>query len=202
MKDVPATRRLSSDRLSRPRRLALMIGVGLLLIFLLSRWGIVETLELATYDLRFQLRGERPAEAPIVIVAINDESFNILNQNLRTWPRAEYARLIDAIAAGDPAVIGVDVAWTHSGADPDGDEALARSLKRAAPVLLAGLMEHQEGMGYEYDRYAAPIEALAEAAAGVGLVNVALDADGVVRRVVLHWFHNDVWHPAFGYARP
>lgn len=185
---------------SRTQRLAVMVGIGLLFAYLLSRLGIVETLELATYDLCFRLRGERPADAPVVIVAINDESFNVLNQNLRTWPRAEYARLVDAIAAGGPAVIGVDVAWTHAGTDTGGDEVLARSLTQAGQVILAGLIEHQEGAGYEYDRYAAPVETLVEAAAGVGLANVALDADGVVRRVILHRLHNDVWHPAFGYA--
>jgi adenylate cyclase len=197
---VVSTRPLPSGRLSRPRRLALMAGVGLILAYLLSWLGILERLELATYDLRFRLRGERPADAPVVIVAINDESFNALNQNLRTWPRAEYARLIDAIATGGPAVIGVDVAWTHIGADVGGDEALARTLRQAGPVVLAGAMDHQEGVGYEYDRYAPPIEPLVDAAADVGLSNVVLDVDGVVRRVVLRWFHNDVYHPAFGYA--
>jgi adenylate cyclase len=200
MQDTFTARRLSSDSLSRPQRLAIMVGIGLLFAYLLSRLGLVETLELATYDLCFRLRGERPADAPIVIVAINDESFNVLNQNLRTWPRAEYARLIEAISAGGPAVIGVDVAWTHAGTDPGGDEVLAHSLKQAGRVILASLIEHQEGAGYGYDRYAAPVEALAETAAGVGLANVALDADGVVRRVVLHRLHNDVWHPAFGYT--
>ena len=200
MQDAYAPHRLSSGRLPRLQRLAVMVGVGLLLAYLLSWSGIVQTLELATYDLFFRLRGERPADVPIVIVAINDESFNVLNQNLRTWPRAEYARLVDTIAAGGPAVIGVDVAWTHAGTDAGGDEVLAHSLKQAGQVILAGLIEHQEGVGYEYDRYAGPVEALVEAAAGVGLANVALDADGVVRRVVLHRLHNDVWHPAFGYA--
>jgi adenylate cyclase len=146
------------------------------------------------------LRGGRPADAPVVIVAINDESFNVLNQNLRTWPREEYARLIDAIAAAGPSVIGVDVAWTYPGNSAAGDEKLAQSLRRADAAILAGLIEHQEGVGYAYDRYAAPVADLAEAAAGVGLVNVALDADGVVRRVLLQRRHNDVWYPAFGYA--
>jgi adenylate cyclase len=200
MQDDLATQRPSSDGLSPPRRLALMAGVGLLIVLLLSQLGILDTLELAIYDLCFSLRGSRPADVPIVIVAINDESFNVLNQNIRTWPRKEYARLIDAIAAGEPAVIGVDVAWTHPGTDANGDALLAQSLKRAGPVILAGLIEHQEGAGYEYDRYDAPLKILAEAATGIGLVNVALDADGVVRRVHLHQLHSEVWYPAFGYA--
>jgi adenylate cyclase len=200
MQDTLTTRCLSSERLSRPQRLAIMVGIGLLFAYLLSWSGIVQTLELATYDLCFRLRGERPADTPIVIVAINDESFNVLNQNLRTWPRAEYARLVDAIAAGGPAVIGVDVAWTHAGTDAGGDQVLAHSLKQTGQVILASVIEHQEGAGYEFYQYVPPIEVLAEAADGVGLANVALDVDGVVRRVVIHRLHNDVWHPAFGYA--
>jgi adenylate cyclase len=182
------------------QRLALMVAVGLVLAVLLGQLGIVERLELAVYDLAFRVRGERPADAPVVIVAINDESFTILDQNIRTWPRAEYARLIDRIVAGGPAVIAVDIAWAHPGTDEGGDEVLAQSLEQASPVILAGLIEHQEGEGYEYDRYAPPVKVLAEAADGVGLVNVALDADGVVRRVLLNRLYNDVYHPSFGYA--
>lgn len=200
MKDVTDLYRISLKRLSRLRHLAVMVGVAFALVYLVDRSGVIETLDWATYDLSFRLRGERAADAPVVIVAINDESFNILGQNLRTWSRAEYARLVEAISAGNPAVIGVDVAWTHPGADVGGDDALARSLKQGGPVILAGFMEHQENTGYAYDRYAPPIESLVKAAAGIGLANVALDADGVVRRVALRTFHNDAWYPTFGYA--
>jgi adenylate cyclase len=200
MKDVINLYRVSLKRLPRLRRLAVMAGIAFCLVYLVDRSGVVETLDWATYDLSFRLRGERAADAPVVIVAINDESFNVLGQNLRTWSRAEYARLVEAISAGDPAVIGVDVAWTHSGAGAGGDAALVRSLEQGTPVILAGLMEHQENAGYAYDRYASPIASLVKAAAGVGLANVALDADGVVRRVALHTLHNDAWYPAFGYA--
>jgi adenylate cyclase len=180
-------------------RAALIVGGGLFLALFLGQLGLAERIELATYDLRFRVRGERPADAPVVIVAINDESFAALDRNLRTWPRGEYARLIEAIAAGDPAIIAVDLAWTHAGADPGGDEALSRSLRSASPTILAGVIEHQEGSGYAYDRYVAPVEILAEAAAGVGLVNVATDVDGVLRRVALHRLHDERWLPALGY---
>jgi len=198
MQDAYAPHRLSAGRLPRLQRLAVMVGIGLLLAYLLTWSGIVQTLELATYDLRLWLRGPRLPPPSIVIVAINDESFKALNQNIRTWPRTDYARLIDAIAAGGPTVIGVDVAWTHDSTEPD-DEALARSLRQAGNVVLASLIEHQEGAKYKLDRYAAPIVSLAQAASGVGLVNLPRDNDGVVRRATLWRFYNDAWYPAFGY---
>lgn len=187
---------LFSIRLTRPWRLAVMVGVGLLFAYLLSWSGIIQTLELATYDLRLWLRGPRRPPPSIVVVAINDESFNAFRQNIRTWDRTQYARLIDLIAAGQPAVIGLDVAWIHSGAGP-ADEALARSLRRAGNAVLASMIEHQAGAGYEYTRYAAPIDPLAQAAAGVGVVNLPRDNDGVVRQAALWWQHNEAWYPAF-----
>ncbi len=176
-----------------------MVGIGLCLICLLGWSGVAQTLELATYDLRLWMRGLRLPHPSVIIVAINDESFNVLGQNIRTWRRNSYARLIDAIAAGRPAVIGVDVAWIHASAEPGDDQFLADSLRRAGNVVLASLIEHQAGRGYEYDRYAASIAPLAQAASGMGLVNLPRDNDGVVRRVALWRFHNDVWYPAFGY---
>jgi adenylate cyclase len=176
-----------------------MVGTGLFVLYLLSWAGVIETLELATYDLRLWLRGPRLPCSQIVIVAIDDESFNALNQNIRSWRRTDYARLVDAIAAGRPAVIGLDVAWIHASPQPDDDTVLANALYRAGDVVLASLIEHQEGAAYEYDRYAAPIAPLAQAASGVGLVNLPRDNDGVVRRVPFWWFHDDSWHPAFGY---
>ncbi len=221
MRRASANPRSSSAGLSRPLRVVLMAGSGLLLFLLLYLLGVVERLELLTYDLRFRARGERPADAPIVIVAIDDESFAALDQNVRTWPRAEYARLIDAIAAGSPAVIGVDVAWASPGTDAGGDEVLARSLELANPVILAGLIEVREQrpqtttlqsqepttepqvseIAGSSQKYVGPVKTLAEAAAGVGVTNLVRQADGVIRRATLRYdlFHEE-GDPAFGYA--
>jgi len=115
---------------ARLGRIALLAGTVLLLAALATLSGLTEVLELITYDLRFQLRGPRSVDAPIIIVAIDDESFEQLQQNVRSWPRSEYARLIAAIAAGHPAVIGVDIVFDTPGRDPGGDEALAEVLHR------------------------------------------------------------------------
>jgi adenylate cyclase len=172
---------------------------GLLLVVVLAGSGLAQTVEWFTYDLRLSLRGPRPPHPAIVIVAINDESFEFLNQNVRTWRRAQYAHLIDAIAAARPAAIGMDVAWVQASPEPGDDDALAASLRRAGNVVVSSVMEYQAGAGYAYQRYAPPAPSLAEAAAGVGVVNLPRDNDGVVRRAALAWFHNDAWYPAFAY---
>jgi len=83
--DIDSSRRLSSGGLSRLQRLAVMVGAGLFFVYLFGWSGVAQTLELATYDLRLWLRGPRPPHPSVILVAINDESFNVLDKNIRTW---------------------------------------------------------------------------------------------------------------------
>ena len=189
----------SAQRSVRLRRIALLTGAILLVAVLAARSGLTEILELTTYDLRFQLRGPRPSAAPLVIVAIDDESFEQLQQNVRSWPRADYARLIAAIAAGNPAVIGVDIVFDTPGRDPGGDEALAEVLRQAGNVVLASHLSVQQGHGYTDVTYSPPVSSLSQAAASTGLANVQLDCDATARRVILQQYFLDEWRPALSF---
>ncbi len=188
-----------TDSTARLGRMALLSLAVCLIAALASVSGLTEVLELTTYDLRFQLRGPRPTDVPIVIVAIDDESFEQLQQNVRSWPRAEYARLIAAIAAGHPAVIGVDVVFDTPGRDPGGDEALAETLRQAGKVVLSSHLSVQQGRGYTDVTYSPPVPLLEEAAAATGLANVQLDRDAVARRVPLQQYFLDEWRPALSF---
>ncbi|MDY7039869.1 MAG: adenylate/guanylate cyclase domain-containing protein [Chloroflexota bacterium] len=184
---------------ARMGRIVLLSGIVLLVAFLAARSGLIEILELATYDLRFQLRGPRAPKTPIVIVAIDDESFEQLQQNVRSWPRADYARLISAIAAGNPAVIGVDIVFDTPGRDPGGDEALAEALRRAGNAVLSSHLSVQRGPGYTDATYSPPVPILAQAAAATGLANVQLDRDATARRVLIQRHFLEEWRPALSF---
>lgn len=188
-----------AHRGARLGRIALLAGAILLVAVLAALSGLTEILELTTYDLRFQLRGPRPSNLPIVIVAIDDESFEQLQQNVRSWPRAEYARLISAIAAGNPAVIGVDIVFDTPGRDPGGDEALAEVLRQAGNVVLAGHLSVQQGRGYTDVTYSPPVSPLAQAAASTGLANIQFDRDATARRLLLQQYFLDEWRPALSF---
>lgn len=184
---------------ARLGRIALLAGTVLLLAALATLSGLTEVLELITYDLRFQLRGPRSVDAPIIIVAIDDESFEQLQQNVRSWPRSEYARLIAAIAAGHPAVIGVDIVFDTPGRDPGGDEALAEVLRQAGNVVLASHLSVQQGHSYTDVTYSPPVTSLAQAAASTGLANVQIDRDATARRVLLQQYFLNEWRPALSF---
>jgi len=188
-----------AQRGARLGRIALLSGAVLLVVALAVGSGLTEMLELTTYDLRFQVRGARSSDVPIVIVAIDDESFEQLQQNVRSWPRADYARLISAIAAGNPAVIGIDIVFDTPGRDPGGDEALAEVLRQAGNVVLAGYLSVQQGRGYTDMTYSPPVLPLAQAAASTGLANIQLDRDATARRVLLQQYFLDEWRPALSF---
>src|SRR5882724_10120966 len=70
--------------------------------------GLLERFELAAFDRLFEFRGARPPTAPIVIVSMDESTFVEIGEQW-PFPRAMHAKLLDAIAAGHPLDIGVDV---------------------------------------------------------------------------------------------
>lgn len=126
-------------------------------VLVLSTLDVAQGLRVATFDLWQRVFPRERASAPAVIVAIDEASLAAHGQ--WPWPRTLMAALIEQVAAGRPAAIGVDVLF----AEPDrlspeqlapmvagGDAALARRLASlpshdaqlaraigAAPVVLA-----------------------------------------------------------------
>src|SRR5689334_9637990 len=81
---------------------------------------------LARYAQDWLMRARGPLAPPedIVLVVIDDASIARLGRF--PWPRPVVARAIDAIAAGQPKVIALDVLYSDP-SDDAGDAALARS---------------------------------------------------------------------------
>ncbi len=100
-----------------------IVVVGLVLVALLTalaaldrlgdRLQPVENLERLTLDLRFKLRGGTTPGDAVAIVAIDDATLTGYPRLLER--RAAFAGLVDAVAAAEPAVIGIDAVL----ADPE-----------------------------------------------------------------------------------
>lgn len=162
--------------------MALTRGPVLALLVLAAGWlGLFETPELKALDSLFALRGGRDGAAPIVIVSIGEDSFDELNLAW-PWPRALQGEIVERIAAGRPAAIGIDVAFPEpSGRGPDDDEQLAESIGRAKRVVLAAALSTVEDATYRKEDLNPPIPLLRDRAAGYGPVNFRFDADAFVR---------------------
>ncbi len=70
--------------------------------------GLLDGLELNAVNLAFQLRGPEPAGSPVVIVAIDEDTF--ANTGLQwPWPRTYFAQLLDRLRAGGARLVAFDV---------------------------------------------------------------------------------------------
>ena len=93
--------------------LGLAIGITATMVFL--AWlGVspLVRLESASLDLRFKVRGERPAGSEIVLVAIDEKSLKEVGR--WPWSRDQQARLVEAIGADGAKVIGLDVIYAEA----------------------------------------------------------------------------------------
>ncbi len=93
----------------------------------------LESLELGTRDTLMRVRGIRPTSGNIVIVAIDDTSFQWTKYEW-PWPRAYLAQIVNAVNQGGARVVGLDILLTEAGKDPGGDEALAQALSQSSIV--------------------------------------------------------------------
>jgi adenylate cyclase len=89
-----------------PLAIALIIGLGVSMLRI-GGCRSLDLLDLRALDYRLLQRGPQPASDQVVIVAIDKNSLKEVGR--WPWSRAVMAHLIERIAAGNPAVIGVDV---------------------------------------------------------------------------------------------
>src|SRR5262249_51965281 len=211
----------------REAALAIAIALSVHLGLSLPQFSLVRGLETASLDLRFRLRGAKPAEPQTVVVLVDDRSLDVLGRP--PLSRRVYAQAVEALdragakltvfdllfaepeqpipaglreAARTDAALGE--ALTRFTVD-DPDSALAAAIKNSGKVLLPlafsfkgqeqdepplladhvyqRLDQSQEEPVFPLQPHGVlmPVPILAEAAAGLGHVNLAFDRDGAPR---------------------
>ena len=165
---------------------AALFVVALVLVGPLERW------EYLWFDQLFELRGARPPTAPIVIVTIDESSFQELGLQW-PFPRALHGQLIDRIRADRPLVIGLDIIFdSDSMFGPKDDEVLGAAVSRAGNVVLglAGAQDDQplvsvggKVLGAKREVSNMPLPVIRKGAAAVAPLTVVPDPDSHVRRI-------------------
>ncbi len=197
------------------RPLRWVLPAVLLLLAVCLQWqapGWTDKLEAWTVDARFQLRGAEQPGQPVMIVALDEASFQMLGdlngENIRTWPRARWADLVNKLAVGRPRLIVLDVVFDTPGWDAGGDQALAEAIQAARAngtvVVLAANMTQAvsggAGVATAGLTYSPPIDILAAAASASGIATLPVDADDAVRRTTLLYPFADATLPSLGLA--
>lgn len=115
----------------------------------------------------------------IVIVAIDDSSIEQLGH--WPWRRERHAQLLEHLS--EARQVGFDIVFSQPNADfPEDDTLLADAIARHGRVVLPGIIVKDPVGGLTLQK---PLPALADAAAGLGYINVYPQSDGTVRSLTL-----------------
>jgi adenylate cyclase len=121
-------------QLLKRREAGLAVAIAAVLLLACGLMGnstILRTLETASFDLRFRVRGAMPPDPAIAIVLIDDRSLSLLGR----WPlsRHLYARAIHRLTAARAKVVVFDLMFPESEA-----AVLPFAMRRAAGIAGAG----------------------------------------------------------------
>ena len=138
-----------------------------------------QSLERRGFDTLTTLTAPGESTQPIVLVAINEESFEALKLRW-PWPRSVHAQLLDRLAQGGAAVVAFDVLLADE-SDAKEDQAFADSIRRAGNVVLAADFTYAETQSTRLWKRTEPLALFTDAGAVSGLATVPLDGDQFVR---------------------
>ena len=195
-------KKTSRTRLS-PQTWLLLGTVFLLLvseILSATRWSSpLDRIELAMRDTLMRLRGTQPPNDQIVIVAIDDASFNWTGYQW-PWPRAYLARIVDQLNQDGARLVGLDVMLFEPGYDAGGDEALAAALGRSQQAVSVAQIFRDDTQNMVTLK--PPLPMYQSVLDGIGITGVTLDNDAIDRSLQAYdTYGSDVYyHWAFEVA--
>lgn len=159
--------------------------VILAVVKLLMLVGFFAKIEHLAQDNLFRLRGAQDLSDQIVIVGIDDETFNALDERY-PFPREYYAKLIDNLTLAGAKLIVFDLEFTES-TDNFDDELLAQTAAKHQNVIFAGKIIETSGRD-THQQLLTPVYPIMLHNLSWGVVNLGTDEDGVMRRYSL--FHD------------
>ena len=161
-------------------------ALALLLVWAASFSRTWHVLEFKTFDALTALTAPQRTALPVVILAIDEPSFQQLQQ---AWPfpRSLHAALLQRLHADGAAAVGLDVVFADPTSEAE-DAALARAIADAGsgatpmPVVLAATREKIDNGNATLWTDVLPLQRLLDAGADAGDAGVEPDDDFVVRR--------------------
>jgi adenylate cyclase len=167
-----------------------LVGFLLGLVATLIHLGVMLTsfgdrLELKSFDFWTLLRGSKAPPEDVVIIAMNEASYQNLDIPLnQAWPRAVHAKLLQRLSKADVRGVIFDVLFVDPGLDKKVDQTLASAIG-SLPVVLGAdslIRDYSSGSGsFKMEEVLLPYDPFKEKAKTVGLVGFPEDS-GSVRR--------------------
>ncbi len=182
-------------KLSRRTRrlLGVPAGIGAALVVVpLVLSGAIDEVEAATLDARLALRGEQPLDPRIVVIALDDETWDSFG-----WPiqRSVWAHAVELAARHGAKAMAFDVMFFE--ARDEGEDGLLAAKAKACNCVVFPSQWRQEGDQFVVDH---PLELLRAVSAGRAHVQLDNSLDGVFRSVPLALTVEGERYPALAVA--
>lgn len=187
--------------------------------------SFIDSVENRTFDLRQNILINNGAKHPsknIVIVAIDDASYEYILDNFGEWPlpRDMYAKMVHYLEAQSPRAIAFDLLFVKSlKSKNQADEALINTFKKyknlytsmnfdnqstdlrtppELPTKLAMNIDNKSRIDFEnlnFTNCRTILEGIINATSNIGIINVSRSDDGVLRTMPLVVKYKDKFYP-------
>ncbi|RFB96505.1 diguanylate cyclase [Rhizobium leguminosarum bv. trifolii] len=154
-----------------------LVLIAVMLVLPVASLGFVQGIDNSLFTKRFEW-APRAATGTIVFVAIDKHSLDAVGT--WPWPRSIYAKLLDKLIASGVKDVFLDFDFSAISSREE-DELLAAALARSGGGVLLPVFRQQETASSSETAVTRPIPQFLETA-WPAFANVALDADGIVRR--------------------
>ena len=136
------------------------------------------------YNLSYSLKPPPRQINDMVLVTIDDESFNKLQKR---WPleRTLFASMLDKLNSYNPRVISIDMSFIGESKDKNDDYIFAKAIKDCGNVILSAYIG-------DNGEYVLPLKYLQDASVGSGFVNKPRDKDLYVRSARSFYYFGDL----------
>lgn len=206
--------------------LALAVIIGLWLVNLTKVSDFINTIENKSFDLRQKISansGYKKANKDIVILAIDDASYEYLLENYGEWPipRGVYAQVINYLNKQQPKAIAFDLMFVKSMKSKLNDDGVLsqtiaknknvytamnfdnQSVNLRAPIVLPEKLsvqvENNSPIDYSKDltfnNCRAILPTIIDTTSNIGIINVSRADDGILRKMPPFVKYQDKFYP-------
>ena len=177
----------------RPALLLGTVTVLLLLQIMALLPGVTtpfERIEYSVRDMLMRLRGVQHPSSEIVIIAIDDFSFNWTGYQW-PWPRSYFAEIVDQVNAGGGRIVGVDILLFEPDKEPANDQAFADALGKAPSAVSVIQIFESPVEEFKVSTLLQPLTPYQQTLDATGVTGFARDEDAIVRSVQAYDSYNN-----------
>src|SRR5713226_1986329 len=167
---------MPDSKFSKKRLIATAVGLAVFVLAVAVHYsGILAVAELKSLDHRYhQYADPAKADKGIVLAAVDEDSLAAFGR--WPWPRDRFGYIVQYLHRAGAKAIVFDILFLEPDEnDPEFDAVFAEEVRAAGNVFFPFLLQ-SEGLKL-------PIAPLAEAARGLGFINLTPDEDGTTRRL-------------------